>query len=36
MPTQVGIHDFAAYRDGKSWMPASAGMTAMVQMRRSR
>jgi hypothetical protein len=27
MPTEVGIHDFVVSREGKSWIPAFAGMT---------
>jgi hypothetical protein len=27
MPTQVGIHAFAACSNGKSWMPTFVGMT---------
>jgi hypothetical protein len=27
MPAQAGIHDFLFCDEGKSWMPAFAGMT---------
>jgi len=27
MPAQAGIHDFLCCNEGKSWIPACAGMT---------
>jgi hypothetical protein len=33
MPTQVGIHDFAAGITGKSWMPTCVGMTGLARPR---
>jgi hypothetical protein len=27
MPAQAGIHDFLCCNEGKSWVPAFAGMT---------
>jgi hypothetical protein len=31
MPTEAGVHDFAACRDRKSWMPTCVGMTVGVR-----
>jgi len=27
MPTEVGIHDFFCFGEGKSWVPSYVGMT---------
>jgi hypothetical protein len=34
MPTKVGIHDFLCGDEGKSWIPAFAGMTRWAKRRR--
>jgi len=30
MPATAGIHDFCLFHEGKSWIPAFAGMTGLI------